>query len=80
MRCGRIVRWGTGPRKNSQRAVQLSGRLRLPASCTAEKNKSKTNPRNSHYDWTKEWGQANGELRDHLDNGRAEDPAEGEAG
>jgi len=37
--------------------VQLSGRLRLPSSCTAEKNKSKKLPRNSHYDWYRKRGQ-----------------------
>jgi putative transposase len=47
-RFGPILRWGIGPRKNSHRAVQLSGRLRLPSSCTAEKNKSKKLPWNSH--------------------------------
>ncbi|MGH9403679.1 MAG: tyrosine-type recombinase/integrase [Terriglobia bacterium] len=40
-----------------ERQARLCGRLRLPASRTAENNKSKTNPWNSHHDWTKEWGQ-----------------------
>ena len=32
-------------------AVRLCGRLRLPSSCTGEKNKSQKRPGNLHYDW-----------------------------
>src|SRR5439155_22889113 len=58
-RFGPTAHWATGPHKSSQRARRLSGRLRLPPSCRGEKNKSKRRPRNSHYDWYREWGQVN---------------------
>jgi len=47
-----------GPGALDERAVwRLSGRLRLPPSCTAEKNKNKKLPRNSHYDRYRKRGQ-----------------------
>ena len=63
MRFGPTAPWAIEPRKNSQRAVQLSGRLRLPSSCTAEKSKSKKLPRNSHYDWYRERGQVSPTIK-----------------
>ena len=43
------------PQEFTARAATLR-RLRLPSSCRGEKNKS-NKPRNSHYDWYREWGQ-----------------------
>src|SRR5271165_4521968 len=40
----------TGCQASNFSASQLSGRLRLPSSCTAEKITSKTNSWNSRYD------------------------------
>ncbi|HEX5410660.1 MAG TPA: Ig-like domain-containing protein, partial [Terriglobia bacterium] len=45
------------PRRNSTPALRLSGRLRLPPSRSAGREKGQTHPWNSHYDWYRKRGQ-----------------------